>query len=178
MIERRSSIFYSGILDIYNNLKVKMVHHPGGRGKRVKAGNIKRCKKERGVDCNTARRNESVWSHLEKIALKVGESCFWYQCVRVLYLHAVSRVKKNMLVILVFFRGSPLWSPRLSGILKMPSGTPACPRAFSRSPPGSGDQSGDPLKKTRITYTDSRKFKGKPFMSVKTNENKRKSFKN
>ena len=23
-----------------------MVHHPGGRGKRVKAGNIKRCKKE------------------------------------------------------------------------------------------------------------------------------------
>ena len=66
---------------------------------------------------------------MEKIALKVGESCFWYQCVRVLYLHAVSRVKKNMLVILVFFRGSPLWSPRLSGILKMPSGTPACPQA-------------------------------------------------
>ena len=32
LIERRSSIFYSGILDIHNNLKVKMVHHPGGRG--------------------------------------------------------------------------------------------------------------------------------------------------
>ena len=63
-----------------------------------------------------------------KIAFKVGKSCFWYQCVRVLYLHAVSRVKKNMLVILVFFRGSPLWSPRLSVILKMPSGTPPCPR--------------------------------------------------
>ena len=37
--------------------------------------------------------------------------------------------------------------------LLRPSGTPGCPRAFSRSPPGSGDQSGDPLKKTRITYT-------------------------
>ena len=35
-----------------------------------------------------------------------------------------------------------------------PSGTAGCPRAFSRSPPGSGDQGGDPLTKTGITYTD------------------------
>ena len=63
-------------------------------------------------------------------------------------------LKKNYVSDSGFFSWIIALIPSPAGDLEKAPGHPPCPRAFSRSPLGSGDQSGDPLQKTQITYTD------------------------